>query len=60
MTDLEDLLELIHAWRNYRAMATMDGMPQKHYQRLADDFALVIRRRLGRREGVVADEMVNA
>lgn len=50
MTDLPDL---IRAWRTYRAMAALDGMPRAHYQRLVDDFALVIRRRLGRCEGVV-------
>lgn len=45
MTDLPDL---IRSWRTYRAMASMDGMPTKHYQRLVSDFALIIRRRLGR------------
>lgn len=45
MTDLPDL---IRAWRTYRRMATLDGMPQKHYQRLVADFALVIRARIAR------------
>lgn len=45
---MHDLPDLIRAWRTYRAMATMDGMPTKHYQRLVDDYALIIRRRLGR------------
>lgn len=45
---MTDLLALIRSWRTYRAMAAMDGMPTKHYQRLVDDYALIIRRRLGR------------
>mgnify|MGYP001565116293 CR=1 FL=1 len=45
---MNDLLSLIRSWRTYRYLATMDEMPKAHYQRLVDDYALIIRRRLGR------------
>lgn len=45
---MSDILSLIQSWRTYRRMLTIDGMPKAHYQRLVDDYALIIRRRLGR------------
>ena len=44
---MTDLPQLVASWRTYRRMLDIDGMPRQHYQRLVDDFAFVIRRRLG-------------
>jgi hypothetical protein len=44
---MNDLPALVASWRAYRRMLADGIEPRAHYERLINDLAVVIRRRLG-------------